>query len=103
MPYGAPQKTGQPKYSGSVHAYATDEVNYGADISISFEMSVNGVAIAAPDIEGLCDPNFQSFLDHVASWSGFALPAGSEYTSITTTEVAGNKTYPVSEEATVTP
>jgi hypothetical protein len=98
MSYGTPAQSGPAEYSGSAYTYATDEVFYGADIRIDFKLSVNGVAQAAPNPEVVADPNFQSFLDHVAAWEGFTNPTGSGYTTMSPTEVSGGKTYPMTEE-----
>jgi hypothetical protein len=101
--YQSPTDRNDHKWTGDLFAYATDGAMYGADIRIKFQLTVDGVATPAPDVEGFGDPNFQSFVDHIASWPGFTLPSGSEYTNISSTTLSAEKTHTVAEECQPTP
>lgn len=101
MPYGTPARSGDPEWKGSFGSYFTDGMNYGEDARIHFELLFEGSAVHGPNWEAVADEQWQSFVDHVASWPGFNT-SDPTYPTIHPTTFTAGKTYPTTEEVTPT-
>lgn len=101
MTYSSPQKVSNSTYSGSISANLTGDLS-GALIAIDFKLRFEGVANLPQNPDELGDLNFQSFLDHVATWEGFTIPVGGEYNSIDQNPLVGGKEYIERQEVTPT-
>jgi hypothetical protein len=98
--YSSPTQSGSPEYKAQVGAYFhNDSAGLGAQFTFEVSLRVDGVAIFPVDPEAVADPNFQSFVDHLAAWDGWQV-AGTEYDAVGSTSVTASKSYSMIEEVT---
>jgi hypothetical protein len=99
MTYQTPARSGEQQYKAAFSSYFNDENGaYGEaaiiDIQFRFEAAVHG-----PNWEAVADEQWQSFVDYVRDWPGFATSDPS-YGIVGPTTFSAGKTYPVTEEVT---
>jgi hypothetical protein len=99
MTFQPPTRTGDAKYRAAFSSYFTDGSMYGTSATLSMELKLEAAAANAPTVEAVADEQWQSFVDYVRDWPGFAT-SDSNYPNVSPTNFAAGKVYESTEEVT---